>query len=264
VANKVGVRFRPKGKIVYCGADGMSLEVNDYVIVDTGHGLDLAKVATLEIPPEENTVERQSMLVLRKANEEDLKKARRQLEEEALRKCKEIATKLGLSMKPLRASYNFGTDHLTVLFSAQEKVDFRNLLRKLSHAMEVKVELRQVGARDEARILGGIGKCGYTLCCQSFLTSFASVSIKMAKEQNLALNPMKISGICGKLLCCLTYEREEYAAMKEKMPRVNQEVLTVWGKGKVVSVNYLTETIKVQLEDETTKEVTLDQLIESR
>jgi cell fate regulator YaaT (PSP1 superfamily) len=125
------------------------------------------------------------------------------------------------------------------------------------------VELRQVGARDEAKLLGCMGRCGYPLCCQSFLTSFASVSIKMAKEQSLALNPMKISGICGRLLCCLAYESKEYAAMKEKMPRLKQEISTAWGKAKVVGIDLFNETVTVQLLDnEAVKEIALDELVQ--
>lgn len=261
MSNMIGVRFRAKGEVVYCAADGLALQVDDHVVVDTGRGLELAKVVTLEAPVEVES-DKQTIIVVRKAEKDDLEKAKHNIETEALNKCKEMVGRLGLPMKPLAASYHFRNEHITIFFSAQEKVDFRGLVRKLSHDLQTKVELRQVGARDEAKLLGGIGKCGYPLCCQRFLTSFASVSIKMAKEQSLALNPMKISGICGKLLCCLAYEREEYAALKEKMPKVNQEVLTPWGKAKVLSVNYLKETVKVQLEDEAIKELPLDELIQ--
>jgi cell fate regulator YaaT (PSP1 superfamily) len=201
------------------------------------------------------------MKVVRQANAEDLEEARRNLEREALTKCHELAAQLSLKMKPLAARYDLQNEHMTVFFSAEERVDFRELVRKLSHALERRVELRQVGARDEAKLLGSIGKCGYPLCCQSFLTSFASVSIKMAKEQSLALNPMKISGMCGRLLCCLAYESKEYAAMKKQMPQPKQEVLTRWGKATVVSVNLLKETIAVQMEDGVMQEVALSELI---
>jgi cell fate regulator YaaT (PSP1 superfamily) len=173
-----------------------------------------------------------------------------------------MVAQLGLDMKPLAARYDSQGERLTVFFSAEERVDFRELVRELSRALETRVELRQVGARDEAKLLGSIGRCGYPLCCQNFLTSFASVSIKMAKEQSLALNPMKISGICGKLLCCLAYENKDYAAMKKKMPQPKQEISTPWGKAKVISINLFKETITVQLSDsEVTKEIALDELI---
>jgi cell fate regulator YaaT (PSP1 superfamily) len=259
MANIIGVKFRSRGKLIYCDAGEILLQVNDYVVVDTGRGLDVAKVVTLEAPskPGENL-----MMVVRQAEEEDLEEARRSLEKEALSKCDEMADQLGLKMKPLAARYDSKGERLTVFFSAQERVDFRELVRKLSHALETRVELRQVKARDEAKLLGSIGKCGYPLCCQNFLTSFASVSIKMAKEQSLALNPMKISGICGRLLCCLAYESKDYADMKKKMPQPKQEILTPWGKGRVISTNLLKETVTVQLENDVVKEIALDELVQ--
>jgi cell fate regulator YaaT (PSP1 superfamily) len=256
--NVIGVKFRPKGKLVLCDAGELSLQVNEYVVVDTGHGLEVAKVATLE--PASHQGE-QLMMVVRQAEAGDLEVFRRSLEEEGLTKCHEMAIQLGLKMKPLAARYDSRSERLTIFFSAEERVDFRDLVRELSYALERRIELRQVGSRDEAKLLGGIGKCGYPLCCQNSLTSFASVSIKMAKEQNLALNPMKISGICGRLLCCLAYENKEYADMRKQMPQPKQEVSTSWGKGKVISTNLLKETVTIQLDDGTTKEVTLDELI---
>jgi len=258
MANIIGVKFQPRGKLVYCDAGEMSLQLNDYVVVDTGRGLDVAKVVTLEAPSQPNE---QLMMVVRQAEEEDLEEVRRNLEEEGLSKCHEMAAQLGLEMKPQAARYDFKDEHLTIFFSAQERVDFRDLVRRLSRALETRVELRQVRARDEAKLLGSIGKCGYPLCCQNFLTSFASVSIKMAKEQNLALNPMKISGICGRLLCCLSYESKDYAAMKKKMPQPKQEIVTRWGKARVVSTNLLKETVTVKLDNEVVKEIALDELV---
>jgi cell fate regulator YaaT (PSP1 superfamily) len=173
-----------------------------------------------------------------------------------------MVAQLGLKMKPLAARHDSEDEHLTIFFSAQERVDFRDLVRRLGHALETRVQLRQVGARDEAKLLGSIGRCGYPLCCQNFLTSFASVSIKMAKEQNLALNPMKISGICGRLLCCLAYESKEYAALKKKLPQPKQEISTPWGKAKVIGTNLFKETVTVQLLDsEVVKEIAVDELI---
>lgn len=259
MANIIGVKFRPRGKFVYCDADEIPLQVNDYVVVDTGHGSDVARVVTLEASSQPSE---QLMMVVRKAEEKDLEEVRRNLEKEALIKCNEMAAQLGLKMKPLAARYDSESEHVTIFFSAQERVDFRDLVRKLSHAVETRVELRQVKARDEAKLLGSVGRCGYPLCCQNFLTSFASVSIKMAKEQNLALNPMKISGICGRLLCCLAYESKDYAAMRKKMPQPKQEILTRWGKGKVISTNLFKETVTVQLDNEVTKEIALDELIQ--
>jgi cell fate regulator YaaT (PSP1 superfamily) len=258
MANIIGAKFRSRGKLVYCDAGELSLQLNDYVVVDTDHGLEVAKVVTLEAPSQSG--DQLLMKVVRPASPEDLDEARQKMEKEALRKCHEMAAQLGLKMKPLAARYDAQNEHLTIFFGAKERVDFRDLLRKLSHALERRVELRQVGARDEAKLLGCMGKCGYHLCCRSFLTSFASISIKMAKEQNLSLNPMKLSGICGMLLCCLAYENKDYAAMKKQMPQPKQEISTPWGKAKVISVNVLKETVTVQLDDGTLKELTLTEL----
>ncbi len=258
MANVIGVKFRPRGRLVHCDAGEISLQVNDYVMVDTGHGLDVARVVTLEAPSQQSE---KPMTVVRQAEEEDLEEYRRNLEKEGLSKCDEMAAELGLEMKLQAARYDSEGERLTIFFSAQERVDFRDLVRRLSRALETRVELRQVRARDEAKLLGGIGKCGYPLCCQNFLTSFASVSIKMAKEQNLALNPMKISGICGRLLCCLSFENKEYADMKRKMPQPKQEISTPWGKGKVISTNLFKETVTVLLDNEVIKEIALDELV---
>jgi cell fate regulator YaaT (PSP1 superfamily) len=260
MANIIGIKFSSRGKLVHCDAEEILLQVNDHVVVDTDHGQEVARVATLEVPYEQGE---QLMKVVRKAEEKDLEEARRKLEEEALIKCHEMVGQLGLKMKPLAARYNAETERMTVFFSAEERVDFRDLVRRLSRALERRVELRQVGARDEARLLGNMGRCGYPLCCQNFLTSFASVSIKMAKEQNLALNPMKISGVCGRLLCCLAYENKEYAAVKKKMPKLKQEISTPWGKAKVVGTDLFKETVTVELLDnEVVKEIALDELVQ--
>ena len=259
MANIIGVKFRSRGRLVHCDASEISLQVNDYVVVDTDHGMEVAKVVTVEGPSQSGEP---FMNVVRKAEAKDLEEARQNLEKEALLKCHEMVAQLGLKMKPLAARYDLEADRLTIFFSAEERVDFRDLVRKLSHALERRVELRQVGARDEAKLLGSMGRCGYPLCCQSFLTSFASVSIKMAKEQSLALNPMKISGICGRLLCCLAYESKDYAAMKKKMPQLKQEISTPWGKGRVIAIDLFKETVTVELLDnETVKEIALNELV---
>jgi cell fate regulator YaaT (PSP1 superfamily) len=259
MANIIGVKFRSRGQLFHCDAGEMPVQVNDYVVVDTDHGPELARAVTLEAPPQPGE---QLMKVVRKAEARDLEEARRKLEEEALRRCHEMVGQLGLKMKPLAARYDSDAERLTVFFSAEERVDFRELVRKLSHVLERRVELRQVGARDEAKLLGTMGRCGYPLCCQNFLTSFASVSIKMAKEQSLALNPMKISGICGRLLCCLAYESKDYAAMRKKMPQLKHEISTPWGKARVIGIDLFKETVTIELLDsEVVKEVALAELV---
>jgi len=255
----VGVRFRPGDKLFYFDAgDETTLQVGDRVVVETPHNLDLAKV----IVPEAQ-IDNSSDLIklIRRAEPGDIEQAEQNEEKgrEALVKCKEMATKLNLAMKPLLARYNLDGSHLTIFFGAGERVDFRELIRRLSRSLKTRVELRQVGPRDEARLIGGIGRCGYPLCCQSFLSDFAPVSIRMAKEQNVALNPMKISGLCGRLLCCLGYESKQYAEIKERMPQIGQKMSTSLGKGEAVDTNPLEETITIRPESGTVTELPLDQ-----
>ncbi|MFC1904584.1 stage 0 sporulation family protein, partial [Chloroflexota bacterium] len=200
--------------------------------------------------------------VVRKAGPEDVSRAQ-ELEEkklESLAECGRLISKLGLPMKLLSAEYNLDGSRLTFLFSAAERVDFRELVRELTNRFKIRVELRQIGPRDEAKLVGGFGRCGRPLCCMSFLDEFAPVSIKMAKEQGLPLNPMKISGVCGRLLCCLVYESEQYHLMKEKLPREGQQVSTNTGLATVVGSNPLKETVLVELESHVTVELPLSEV----
>ena len=158
----------------------------------------------------------------------------------------------GLPMKVIRAEYNFDGSHLTFYFTAEKRVDFRALVKDLAHAFKVRIELRQVGVRDEVKLLGGYGLCGRPHCCATWLPEFRPISIRMAKHQDLPLSPMEISGVCGRLLCCLAYEDDFYVAVKERMPRVGQRVRTPKGPGRVTLLNVIQESITVELEDETT------------
>lgn len=257
----VGVYLQPRSKVIYCDTAEIKVELNDYIVLGTEHGADLAKVVIAEAQQAKHPPKRLAK-IMRLAQPEDLQKAEQNhhKESEALNRCKEFVSELDLAMKPLVAHYNLDGKHLTIYFSAQTRIDFRELVRKLSQRLKTRVELRQVSPRDEARLIGGLGKCGRPLCCQNFLTEFTPVSIRIAKDQGLSLNPMKISGICGRLLCCLSYESKQYAAMKEKMPRVNQEVSTPFGEGKVVSTNPLKETVTIKLNDQTVRELSLDEL----
>jgi cell fate regulator YaaT (PSP1 superfamily) len=259
MANIVGVRFWEGDKIFYCDAGNIPLKAGDHVVVDTEYGLDLAMVIIPEGKVQTSELAEPLTTVVRQAQPKDLGKAQQHRGEEALAKCKEMVAKLGLKVKPLAAHYNLDGTHLTILFSAPDRVDFRGLVRKLSRRLKTRIELRQIGPRDKAKLVGLIGKCGYPLCCRGFLTDFTPVSIKMAKEQNLPLNPMKISGICGRLLCCLGYENEEYAEMKRKMPQLGQEILAPFGKAKVIGINLLKETVTVE-HDSQIRELPLDQL----
>jgi len=257
-----GVRLHQAGKVYYFDAAGIPLEVNNDVVVETSRGQELGKVV---ISPKQVIFSEITELlkpIIRKAQAEDIEKAQQQQEKatNAIAKCRELVEKFNLSMKPISAQYNLDGSHLTIFFSAEKRVDFRELVRELSRNLKTHVELRQVGARDEAKLIGGLGKCGFPLCCTTFLSEFEPVSIRMAKEQDIALNPMKTSGICGRLLCCLGYEYEQYRAMKEKMPPLRQEVSTALGNAKVVSCNPLKETVTVELETGVTVELPLSQI----
>jgi len=257
-----GVRFHQAGKVYYFDAAGIPLEVNDDVVVETSRGQELGKVV---ISPKQvifSEITEPLKPVIRKAQAEDIEKAQQQQKRatNAMAKCRELVEKLKLSMKPISAQYNLDGSHLTIFFSAEKRVDFRELARELSHNLKTRIELRQVGARDEAKLIGGLGKCGFPLCCTTFLSEFEPVSIKMAKEQDIALNPMKTSGVCGRLLCCLDYEYEQYRSMKEKMPPLRQDVSTALGKAKAVSCNPLKETVTVELETGVTVELPLSQI----
>jgi len=257
-----GVRFHQAGKVYYFDAAGIPLEVNDDVVVETSRGQELGKVV---ISPKQvilSEITEPLKPVIRKAQAEDIEKAQQQQGKatNAIAKCRELVEKLNLPMKPISTQYNLDGSHLTIFFSAEKRVDFRELVRELSRNLKTRVELRQVGARDEAKLIGGLGKCGFPLCCATFLSEFEPVSIRMAKEQDIALNPMKTSGICGRLLCCLGYEYEQYRAMKEKLPPLRQEVSTALGNAKVVSCNPLKETVTVELETGVTVELPLSQI----
>jgi cell fate regulator YaaT (PSP1 superfamily) len=257
MADIVGVRFKRAGKVYYFDPADITLEMGDCVVVETTRGLEMGEVVISPRQLLASDITGPLKQVLRRAEAEDIERAREfeQKEQEALTVCAELIAKLNLPMKPLSAEYNFDGSRLTFFFSAEERVDFRQLVRELTGRFKKRVELRQVGPRDEARLIGGFGRCGRPLCCSSFLSEMAPVSIKMAKEQGLPLNPMKISGCCGRLLCCLIYESEFYHKMKEKLPREGERVSTPMGEASVVGVNPLKETVMVELESEAAVEL---------
>ena len=262
MADIIGVRFKRAGRVYYFDPAGIDLEVNNYVVVETTHGLELGQVVIAPKQVLANEMTGPLKPVIRKAEPEDVKHAEelKEKEREALAECGRLIGRLNLPMKLLSAEFNLDGSRLTLFFSAAERVDFRELVRELTSRYKVRVELRQVGTRDEAKLLGGFGRCGRPLCCASFLSDFAPVSIKMAKEQDLPLNPMKISGVCGRLLCCLTYECEQYRSMKEKLPKQGQHVSTPMGEARVVEVNPLKEMVLVELESEGAMELPLSEI----
>lgn len=258
----VGIRFKRAGRIYYFDPKEMELKREDWVVVETSRGHEVGRVI---IAPEQvlaNEVELPLKPVLRMASPEEAQHTReaQQKEHEALVECGKMIGRLNLPMKLLAAEYNMDGNHITFFFSAAERVDFRELVRELAGRFKVRVELRQVGARDEAKIVGGYGRCGRQLCCASFLSDFVPISIKMAKEQGLPLNPMKISGVCGRLLCCLAYEHNTYHEMRAKMPREGQPVTTPMGKARVVGGNPLKGTAVVELETQVTVELPVTDL----
>jgi cell fate regulator YaaT (PSP1 superfamily) len=253
----VGVRFKRAGRIYYFDPAGLELDVNDWIVVETTRGLEVARVVIAPKPVLSSELETPLKPVIRKAEKKEVQHSEETeaKEKEALVECAKIVTRIGLPMKLLSAEYSLDGGHITFFFSSAERVDFRELVRELAGRFKVRVELRQVGARDEAKICGGFGRCGRQLCCASFLSEFVPISIKMAKEQDLPLNPMKISGVCGRLLCCLAYEHDFYHDMKAKMPRDGQTVTTPMGFARVVGSNPLKETVVVELETQVTVEL---------
>ncbi|HET8906866.1 MAG TPA: stage 0 sporulation family protein [Ktedonobacterales bacterium] len=247
----VGIRFRPAGRVYYYDPAGYQLKVGQWVIVESTKGLECGRVVIL--PRQVEVAELGSAElkpVIRLAEEDDLRrmlsfKAR---EKEALRRCAQRIAQHDLPMKLAEAEYTFDGSRLTFYFTADERVDFRALVRDLAATFHTRIELRQIGARDHAKLLGGVGMCGKTLCCSSWLTEFNVVSIRMAKEQGLPLNTSKISGVCGRLLCCLAYENDNYIEAKAHMPAYNETVITPSGQGHVVGINVPRDSVEVMLE----------------
>ncbi|MBA7618758.1 hypothetical protein ES703_26090 [subsurface metagenome] len=262
MAEIVGIRFRRAGKVYYFDPAGIDLEVNDYAVVKTSRGLELGRVVISPKQVLTSEVNKPLKRVVRKAEPEDTKHAQEleDKEREALAECGQLIAELQLPMKLVCAEYNLDGSRLTIFFSAAYcGRETRQLT--LDHVIpRYRVELRQIGPRDEAKLIGGFGRCGRPLCCMDFLSEFAPVAIKMAKEQDLPLNPMKISGVCGRLLCCLVYESEQYHAMKEKMPKNRQRVSTSMGEATVVGSNPLKETVSVELESQAVVELPLSEI----
>jgi len=257
----VGVRFKRAGKVYYFDPSGTDLKVYDYVVVQTARGVELGQVtiAPKQVLAAEITAELKP--IVRKAAPEDLKRAQdfAAKEDGALNECLKIITKLNLPMKLVTSEYNLDGSRLTFYFIADERVDFRELVRELTAFFKTRIELRQIGPRDQAKMIGGLGRCGRLLCCGSFLTEFNPVSIKMAKEQELPLDPMKISGVCGRLQCCLAYESSMYHDIKASMPKKGQRVNTPSGEGWVTAIFPLKETVLVELESQASAEIPVSQ-----
>ena len=254
----VGVRFRKAGKIYYFDPAGMEIETGTHVIVETARGIEFG---TVMIPPremEEDGVVQPLKPVIRIATEADeiTEQKNKEKEKEAFQICLEKIAKHKLEMKLVEAEYTFDNNKLLFYFTADGRIDFRELVKDLASVFRTRIELRQIGVRDETKILGGIGICGRPLCCSTYLSEFIPVSIKMAKEQNLSLNPTKISGVCGRLMCCLKNEEETYEYLNSRLPNVCDYVNTIEGfKGEVQSVSVLRQLVKVIVEVNDEKEI---------
>lgn len=245
----VGVRFKKAGKIYYFNPVDMNIQKDTYVVVETARGVEFGEcvIGIKEISEEDIVAPLKS--VLRIATEEDINKHfnNKDKEKEAFEICLKKIQEHALTMKLIDVEYTFDNNKVIFYFTADGRVDFRELVKDLATIFKTRIELRQIGVRDEAKMLGGLGPCGRPMCCSTFLGDFASVSIKMAKEQNLSLNPTKISGICGRLMCCLNYEQSTYEDIRKRMPKVGSIVKTIEGTGEVFSNSTVKESVKVKL-----------------
>ena len=244
----IGVRFRRAGKVYFFSPGKLEIHHGDNVIVETARGVEFGNVVTGPREVEEERISQPLKSVIRLANKDDYRREEknREKEKEAFSICQEKIRKHGLEMKLIDAEYTFDNNKVLFYFTADGRIDFRELVKDLASVFRTRIELRQIGVRDETKIRGGIGICGRELCCHTYLTEFAPVSIKMAKEQNLSLNPSKISGVCGRLMCCLTNEEQNYEELNSRLPAVGDTVTTPEKlKGDVQSVNVLRQLVKV-------------------
>lgn len=246
-----GVRFREAGKVYYFDAVDLEVEVGEYVIVETARGLDLGTVVVAPGQVIANESEEPLKPILRIATGEDVAQHEewRRKERDTTQASREVAQERGFPGRIVSSNYNLDGAHLTVFYESEERSEFRDFARELGRRLSTKVEMKQVGPRDRAKLADGYDRCGERLCCSSWLTSFPTISIKMAKEQELPLNPAKISGVCGRLFCCLVYEYDMYKEIRGQMPRTGQRVTTPFGEARVLTVNAVRETVAFQLED---------------
>ncbi|CAG7656273.1 stage 0 sporulation family protein [Paenibacillus allorhizosphaerae] len=261
----VGVRFKKAGKIYYFDPSDLPVDKDSSVIVETARGVEYGKVVIGRRTVGEADVVLPLKKVIRIADTQDaqLVEDNKQAAKNAFAICQEKIRDHQLRMKLVDVEYTFDRNKIIFYFTAEGRVDFRELVKDLASIFRTRIELRQIGVRDEAKMLGGIGPCGRILCCSSFLGDFEPVSIKMAKDQNLSLNPTKISGLCGRLMCCLKYEHDNYESAKDDLPRVGCEVITSFGNGRLISLNVNERTAKVQVfELKKVMDLPLDDVVE--
>ena len=262
-----GVRFKKAGKIYYFSPGSFELNKGDAVIVETARGLEFGEIVIAPREVEDSAVVNPLKPILRKATEKDIAKVadNEAKEAEAMRVCSEKVESHKLPMKLVDVEYTFDVNKIVFYFTAEGRVDFRDLVKDLATVFRTRIELRQIGVRDEAKMMNGIGCCGRTLCCSTFLGDFEPVSIRMAKDQNLSLNPTKISGICGRLMCCLKYESYAYGAgacRRAPLPRIGKSVITADGEGKIASLDPARKIAQITLVDGGTAEVPFDEIVE--
>ncbi|MCC3359049.1 PSP1 domain-containing protein [Bacillus sp. REN16] len=245
----VGVRFKKAGKIYYFDPNGFTIPDGEYVIVETVRGIEFGKVVINKKQVDENDIVLPLKKVIRIADSKDklIVEENKAAATQAYDVCQEKVVEHSLDMKLVDVEYTFDRNKVIFYFTADGRVDFRELVKDLASIFRTRIELRQIGVRDEAKMLGGIGPCGRMLCCSTFLGDFEPVSIKMAKDQNLSLNPTKISGLCGRLMCCLKYENDEYESAKEQLPDLGDVIETTSGTGKVVGLNILERVLQLEL-----------------
>ena len=254
----IGVRFRTAGKIYYFAPGTLEIKKGDHVIVETARGIEYGTVVgePREVEDEKVVQPLKSVLRVATTKDDEQEAANKQKEKDAFQICLEKIKKHELPMKLIDAEYTFDNNKVLFYFTADGRIDFRELVKDLASVFKTRIELRQIGVRDETKIVGGIGICGRPLCCHTHLSEFVPVSIKMAKEQNLSLNPTKISGVCGRLMCCLNHEEETYEELNRKLPNVGDFVTTADGlKGEVHSVNVLRQLVKVIVDVDDEKEI---------
>lgn len=258
MAKVVGVRFRNVGKIYYFDPKEYEIRLYDHVIVETARGMEYGKVVMppKEVPDEEVVHPLKEVLRMATKEDDEREKANRQREREAYKVCQQKIREHNLDMKLIDAEYTFDNNKVLFYFTADGRIDFRQLVKDLAAIFKTRIELRQIGVRDETKILGGIGICGRCLCCHTYLSEFAPVSIEMAKEQSLSLNQTKISGVCGRLMCCLKNEQDTYEELNKRLPGIGDSVTTPDGMtGTVHSVNVLRQTVRVVIEENDEKEI---------
>ena len=249
MATVIGVRFKKAGKVYYFDPSGIWPRPGDFVVVETSRGVEFGEVVTGSRSVVDAQIVTPLKKVVRLATEEDIRRAdnNERREKEAFAVCQEKIAKHKLDMKLVSVEITFDNSKIIFYFTANGRVDFRDLVKDLAGVFKIRIELRQIGVRDEAKMLGGLGACGRQICCGAFLGDFQPVSIKMAKEQNLSLNPTKISGQCGRLMCCLKYEQENYEQVLRRVPRVGKDIVTPDGVGVITEINCIKETVRVRI-----------------